>query len=239
MVRELEFGDVTRKADVRLAKDMKEVIIDKDWLEGNEDTGLYYMYRDLWKEGDKETIKEENLRYDITVIPPRDLGKEFVKTKGHYHPNVVSGVSYPEIYEVLDGEAHYLLKKKSSDGVEDVVLMKAEEGDKALIPPNYGHITINPGDSELKMANWVDRTFDSIYQDILELEGGAYYELKTGEWVKNENYDNVPEMREVESTVIPELGIEKGKNMYSLIRENPENLDFLKRPQEFESLFQL
>jgi len=239
MVRELEFGEVTREGDVRLAKDMEEVIIDKDWLDGNEDTGLYYMFRDLWKEGDKKTIREEKLRYDITIIPPRKMGKEFVKTKGHYHPDVVSGVSYPEIYEVLSGEAHYILQKKSSDGIEDVALMKAEEGDKALIPPNYGHITINPGDTDLKMANWVDRTFDSIYEDILELEGGAYYELTSGEWVKNENYENVPEMREVESTVIPDLGIVKEKNMYDLIKENPENLDFLKRPQEFESLFGL
>ncbi len=239
MGNKLEFGAVTREPDIRLAKDMGEVIIDKEWLDDNKNAELYYMYRDLWRQGDKEKIREAGLRYDITVIPSREIGKEYVKTKGHYHPDVISGVSYPEIYEVLEGEAHYLLQKKSTGGLEDVALMKAEAGDKALIPPNYGHITINPADEQLKMANWVDRSFDSIYEDILELEGGAYYELTSGEWVKNDNYSGVPELREVEPTEIPDLGIEKGKEMYNIVKENVENLEFLSTPQDYESIFTL
>lgn len=239
MSNELEFGAVTREPDVRLAEDMGEVIIDKEWLEDNKDAELYYMYRDLWREGDKKKIRNSGLRYDITIIPPREIGKEYVKTKGHYHPEAAPGISYPEIYEVLKGKAHYLLQKKSSNGIEDVALMRAEEGDKALIPPNYGHITINPGDEALKMANWVDRSFDSIYEDILELEGGAYYELSSGEWLKNDNYSHVPELKEVTPTVIPDLGIEKEKNMYNILNENPENLEFLSRPQDYKSIFEL
>ncbi len=239
MNKELDFGATSREPDVRLAKDMGEVIIDKEWLEKNENAELYYMYRELWREDDKNKIRNAGLRYDITIIPSREIGKEYVKTKGHYHPEVTPGFSYPEIYEVLEGKAHYLLQKKSSDGIEDVVLIKAEEGDKALIPPNYGHITINPIDKKLKMANWVDRSFDSIYEDILELEGGAYYELSTGEWVKNDNYEEVPELREVKPTEMPDLGIKKGKDMYNIIRENPENLQFLSEPQESESIFTL
>ncbi len=180
MGKSLEFGDVVREPDIRHAKDMGEVILDKDWLEENEEAELYYMYRDLWCKGDKENIHSENLRYDITVIPSRKMGREHVKTKGHYHPEAAQGVSYSEIYEVLEGEAHYILQKKSSQKIEDVVLIEAEAGEKALIPPGYGHITINPSDEDLKMANWVDSTFDSIYEDILELGGGAYFELSDG-----------------------------------------------------------
>lgn len=237
MTNKLEFGEVTREPSTRLAKDMKEVIIDKEWLEENINAELYYMYRDLWKNGDREKIRENQLRYDITVIPSRNLGREYVKTKGHYHPESSSGFTYPEIYEVLEGKAHYLLQKKSEKGkLEDVVLIKAEEGEKALIPPNYGHITINPSDKDLKMANWVDRTFDSIYEDILELGGGAYYELNTGEFITNENYEKIPKLRQVEPTEIDELGIKSGKDMYELI-ESPEKLEFLNNPRKYESLF--
>ncbi len=239
MTRKLEFGQVTREADVRLAKDMAEVIIDKEWLNRNEEAELYFMFRDLWKEGHKEKIRNHGLRYDITIIPPREMGREYVKTKGHYHPEIKDGLTYPEIYEVLEGQAHYLLQKRGEEGLEDVALMKAEEGEKALIPPNYGHITINPGDEELKMANWVDRSFDSIYKDILELEGGGYYELTNGDWVKNDNYESVSDLREVESSEIPDLGIEAGKDMYDLIEECPENLEFLTNPTEFEDIFEL
>lgn len=236
MSKILEFGAVEREPDIRYAKDMAEVIIDKDWLENNQEAELYYMYRDLWKEGDRKKIRGARLRYDITVIPSRKMGKEYVKTKGHYHPEAAPGVTYPEIYEVLEGKAHYLLQKESSGKIEDIILMKAKEGEKALIPPNYGHITINPSKKTLKMANWVDRNFDSIYKDILKQEGGAYYELTSGEFVKNPNYDQAPEIREKEPTEIPELGIISGENMYELVKK-PENLKFLSKPQEHQEVF--
>lgn len=231
MSRTLEFGAVAREPDIRYARDMGEVIIDKEWLEENRGAELYYMYRDLWREGDREKIQSEGLRYDITVIPPREMGREYVKTKGHYHPEAAPGVTYPEIYEVLEGEAHYLLQKKSEIGLEDVVLIEAQEGDKALISPNYGHITINPTEKTLKMANWVDRNFDSIYKDIIELGGGAYFELTNGEFVRNTRYGDIPELREIDPTQLPELGIERGKDMYDLIEE-PVKLDFLTNPQD-------
>ncbi len=239
MENTLEFGAVTREPEIRYAENMSEVIQDREWLEDNLKAKLYYMYRNLWKEGDKEKIEENGLRYDITVIPGREMGNEFVKTKGHYHPEVVPGTSYPEIYEVMEGEAHYLLQKRASEGIlEDIFLMEVEEGEKAIIPPNYGHITINPNPQRtLKMSNWVDRSFDSIYEDILELEGGGYFELSDGEFVKNENYEKVPELRRVGPSEIPELGIESGRDMYELI-ENPENLEFLTKPQEHEEIFE-
>ncbi|KXA91913.1 glucose-6-phosphate isomerase [candidate division MSBL1 archaeon SCGC-AAA259D18] len=238
MANELEFGEVTREPDIRLAKDMKEVIQDIDWLEENKDAELYYMYRDLWHEEDEEKILSEGLRYDITVIPPLKMGCEYVKTKGHYHPEAAPGITYPEIYEVLEGEAHYLLQKRSSQAeVEDVVLIQAEAGNKALIPPNYGHITINPSEETLKMANWVDRNFDSIYKDILELGGGAYFEMVGGGLVKNENYEQIAELRYAPPTNAPEIGIKSGMDMYDLIQES-ENLKFLSNPQDYQSIFE-
>lgn len=237
MGKTLKFGAVMREPDIRYAHDMEEVILDQEWLKENQDAELYYMYRDLWRENDEQRIKEENLRYDITVIPARVIGKEYVKTKGHYHPVTEEEMTYPEIYEVLEGKAHYLLQKKYQEGViADALLIEVEAGEKALIPPNYGHITINPMDKTLKMANWVDRRFDSIYEDILKLEGGAYFELSNGEFVKNDNYDEVPKLRFVEPFEVPELGIESGIDMYDLI-DNPSNLDFLKNPQNYESIF--
>lgn len=235
--RALEFGEVVREPEIRHARDMEEVIIDKEWLNENEDAELYFMYRGLWHAGDEEKIRENKLRYDITIIPSREMGKEYVKTKGHYHPEAAPGISYPEIYEVLEGEAHYLLQKKNKGKLEDVILIKGKPGEKALIPPSYGHITINPSDEDLKMANWVDRSFDSIYEDILELKGGAYYELVGGQFIENPNYERVPELMQAEPTEIPNLGIESGTDMYELI-EKPENLEFLTKPQEHEAVFE-
>jgi glucose-6-phosphate isomerase len=190
------------------------------------------MYRDLWMERDREKILENNLRYDITVIPPGTIGRELVKTAGHYHPERVPGVSYPEIYEILERKAHFLLQKKTEKGIEDVILVEAGAGEKAIICPNYGHITINPGDKPLKMASWVNRSFTSMYGEIQKLGGGAYFELVGGELIKNPDYGQIPKLRRLKPTVVPELGIEKGRNMYELIHD-PEKLRFLGSPQAY------
>jgi glucose-6-phosphate isomerase len=216
---------------------MREVILDKEWAKENENLELYYMYRDLWMEGDRKRILENDLRYDITVIPPRMLGQEFVKTKGHYHPECSPGLSYPEIYEILEGKAHFLLQKRTEKGIVDVILVEAVAGEKTIICPNYGHITINPGNETLKMANWVNRSFTSLYEEIEKFGGGAYFELAGGEFVRNPNYGEVPELRRVKPTVIPELGIEKGRDLYGLVKE-PQNLRFLISPQDYAWVFE-
>ena len=150
------------KPGIRMLFDIKNVIYDRDWLTGAKDMELYYMYREL-SMGKKDAllIKEHGLRYDITVIPPRMLGCEFVKTEGHYHPLVPgTQITFPEIYEVLGGEVHYILQKPAGEGIEDVILIKAGAGDKVIIPPGYGHLTINASNKILKMANWVARDFE-------------------------------------------------------------------------------
>ena len=79
-------------------------------------------------------------------------------------------ITFPEIYEVLGGEATYILQKPDGEGIDDVILIKAGAGDKVIIPPGYGHLTINASNKVLKMANWVARDFESIYQPIKEKE---------------------------------------------------------------------
>ena len=183
--------------DIRYLYDMKNVIYDKEWLKTAPNLELYYMYRGLKKKGE--------LRYDITVIPAQMLGKEFTKTKGHEHIG-----EYGEVYIVLGGEAYYLMQKRKNDIIEDVFVIKAKKGDVAIIPPNYGHVTINSSDKDLKMANWLDKDCKSDYPPIQKMQGACYFYTTDG-WIKNKNYKQVPELRFEE----PKKSI-------------PGNLDFLK-----------
>jgi len=232
----LRFGDVEREAAVRRAADMADVIADKEWLKENMDAELYYMFRDLWRAEDRETILQNRLRYDITIIPPRRMGMEFVKTQGHYHPECCPDLTYPEIYEVQEGRAHYLLQKKEEGRIVDVVLVEAEAGDKVIIPPNYGHVTINPSEEALRMANWVSNAFASLYQEFNSMGGAAYFELVDGRFVRNPRYGEVPELRRVKPAEIPELGIVREMDMYELIKR-PSSLEFLNRPDRYMWVF--
>lgn len=253
MTREIEFGGEKIKPDVRHLYDMEEVIYDEEWLKDAENVPLYYMYRGLSMPEDEEAIRENGLRYDITVMPARRLGKEPVKTKGHYHPKVNS-MTYPEIYGVLEGEAHYLLQKKENGRITQTVLVEAKEGDKVIIPPNYGHVTINPSGENLKMANWVCRDFDSIYEPIQRKGGTAWFELvkfveDTGtvkKWAardpktvqkavfrQNKNYKNVPKLEFFKASKHDPFQGE----IYDLI-ESPERLEFLTDPEDNKNLFE-
>jgi len=41
----------------------------------------------------------------------------------------------------MEGETHYLLQSRTLD---DVVMISGSAGDLVIIPPDYGHIAINP-----------------------------------------------------------------------------------------------
>lgn len=187
--------------DIRHLNDMRSVIYDQEWLTSAENLKLYYMYRGIEENND--------IRYDITVVPAKMLGEEFIKTKGHYHIG-----KYQEIYTVLEGQAIYLMQKKKNgaeDEIEDAYAVKCRTGDVIVIPPDYGHITINPSETEeLKIANWISKDCKSDYSLFEKLRGACYYYLTSG-WIKNGNYKFVAELR-FEKT----------------LKEVPKNLDFLK-----------
>lgn len=185
------------KPDIRYLNQMNAVLYGRKWAKTASNFEVYYMYRGV--------KKKNGLRYDITVIPSKMLGKEFVKTKGHEHSN-----NYGELYIVLEGEAIYLMQRCKKHQIEDVYAVKAKKGEAVIIPPGYGHITINPSKRELKEANWLNEKCQNIYNLFTEKQGACYYYLKSG-WVKNKNYQKVPKLR-----------FEKP------LKSEPKNLDFLK-----------
>lgn len=230
------------KPKIRYAAEMDSVIYDRKWIENSSDLKLYYMYRDLAEnEEDHKKAIEENLRYDITVLPPLMLGKEYLKTAGHGHPIVPqTKLTYPEIYEVLRGKAIFLLQSAQGGEINNVYAISAKENDKIIIPPNYDHLMINTSNQELKTANWVCREFAvNIYDVIQEKRGFCYYALKGNleeeiNWVKNENYTGIPSLEFLSPNLnLEKFGITKEEKLYDLIK-TPEKLNFLKTPQNYD-----
>ncbi len=170
-----------KKPDIRYLNDMKNVLQDKEWAKKAPNYELYYMYRGV--------KKEKGFRYNITVIPPRMLGKEFVKTKGHDHIG-----KFKEIYTILNGEAIYLFQKCKNKMVLDVYAIRAKKNESVLIPAGYGHITINPSKKILKEADWAVENCKNDYSFIEKMAGMCYYYTKSG-WIKNENYKSVPKLK--------------------------------------------
>lgn len=206
--------------------DMKEVIYDKEWLKEQDNFDLYYMYRDLTISEHKSLFNDHNIRFDVTIIPPNMLGKEYVKTAGHFHPTIKGNISFPEVYEVMAGKGLYLLQKNIGEDKEiEIIIIEAEAGDQVLIPPGYGHITINPTkEKTLVMNNLVSSEFNSIYGSIKEKQGAAYLYLKDNKWIKNENYNQEINVNKRKPKKITK------KPFYISFLDTPEFWKFLNEP---------
>jgi glucose-6-phosphate isomerase, archaeal len=218
---------------VRTVEDIRDVLAHPDC---NLSGPVYFMYRNVAKSAEDRTwMESRQLRFDITVIPPRDLCGEYIKTKGHYHPEDPSGTGYPEIYEVLAGEAHYLIQTRDCS---DVVMISARAGDVVVVPSGYGHVTINPSrKTVLEMANLVSSRFSSNYQGYEERHGAVYYEMTTGELVKNPAYPGAAALRLVRAQRLTDVTDTIPDPLYHLVGNRAPILDFLNYPEKFEALF--
>ena len=193
---------------------------------------LYFMYRNLARTaGDREWLAANRIRFDYTVIPPMTICGEFAKTKGHYHPTAPDGTGYPELYQVTSGQAEYLLQTRDAT---DVCVVRAGPGDAVLVPPGYGHVTINPADTELCMVNLVSDAFASEYAAYVDHRGAAYYHCTDG-WQKNPRYPGAGEIAFHDAPEFPEAGIVHGHEIYGLI--GGDSLEFLNHPSEYPDLF--
>jgi glucose-6-phosphate isomerase len=235
---QLVFGEgiMPVKADIRTLEQMREVLFNPESQEPKE---LYYMYRGVFLPRDQEKAKKYNLRFDITILRPGKVGEEYIKTAGHYHPlKKGQKTTYPEVYEVLNGQAHYLFQRfgKDFDDIEDVILVKAKPGQKVIVPPNYGHITINAGSEPLVMSNWVAQDFSSTYEGIKKMGGGAYFIVEEAEkefFAPNIRYSQIPPLKELKAKEMPSWGLVWDKPMYISCLNDPQRFRFLTHPEEF------
>lgn len=230
----------TLSPDVRTVKQMRPVLLDANGL--NDAQATYFMYREAARESDKRLYASKSLRYDVTVVPSMMLGSEYNKTLGHYHPDSVRPpLSYPELYEVLHGTVHYLLQKRKPGSLEidRCFLVECQAGEKAIMPPGYGHITVNKGKEVVVMDNIVERTFQSVYEPYVARKGGAYYIAVNGE-EKNPNFKNLPKLERIRAPefnrmVNPDIAdaLEVDYS-YALYLKNPDFFSWLVDPKDVE-----
>ncbi|EHI99115.1 glucose-6-phosphate isomerase [Clostridium sp. DL-VIII] len=219
---------------------MKNLLKNPDVL--NEEV-FYNFYEGVMMKQDVDLFAKHKLRYDLIVVRPGNMGDEFKKTSGHYHCQVPDqGISYPEIYEVMQGNAVFVLQKSNENGdIVEAYAVKANSGDKLLIPPDYGHVTINVGNEPLVFADLVSTECSNMYGPIGENHGMSYYITENGNLgfkaVVNPNYGNVADVKITNISENPSLGISMDKPIYDQFVENPSLYDYLNNPINYMDKF--
>ncbi|MBI4173492.1 MAG: glucose-6-phosphate isomerase [Candidatus Aenigmarchaeota archaeon] len=192
----------------------------------------YFMYRNAVRETDLGKFEKAGLRYDITVMEPGVIGTEYVKTAGHYHPYTPAGeLRYPEIYEVIAGQALYVLQEIGADEgvVKQVLLVTAGPGDKVIMPPGCGHVTVNVGTDRLVMANIVSDEFQSIYAPYQERHGAACYIVAQAgrpAALANSHYAGLPEAQWLAPTSLQQFA----QPLYRCAAEDLAKFEWLNKP---------
>jgi len=125
----------SKKPKVRYLKEMAKVLYDKELPKKAGNFEVYYIWRGV--------KKYNELRYDITLIPPGKLGREFVKTKGNRNWK-----NFPELYQVLAGEAIFLLQKGKGKVVLGESILDVYPGKYIYIPKGCKHQIINISENE-------------------------------------------------------------------------------------------
>ena len=205
-------------------------------------SGTYYMHRSVMRLQDAPLFEKTHLRHDITIVPSLDLCGEFNKTYGHYHEMSDARYSFPELYEVLAGEALYLLQKRGTrdDETPSVYAVRTREGEKLIVPPNYGHVTINASKELLVMDNLVEAFFKSDYSAFKANRGAAYYYSTEKKWIANAHYKNSAQLVELSSDefnkrVNSKLARELSEsNSYGLFLKKPALFEFLAKPSKID-----
>lgn len=197
---------------------------------------LYFGARYMERSEDESVFVDNDFMADMTVINPGKIGKEYIKTVGHYHQNV-SGlkIAYPEVYEAVTDGFEYLLQSEPDEGGKvNVLWVVTEAGDKVVMPPNYGHVSMNVGKESAVEVDIQKRNNPngSDYSMFKERVGGAFYRTEAG-LTKNPNYE-VASLKIVRPLEKPEWGLTKNKSLYDSFVENPEKFDYLLHPDKYE-----
>jgi glucose-6-phosphate isomerase, archaeal len=200
----------------------------------------YWMYNGIAHRSDREKLAATGMRYELTLMYPRAIGRERAKTLGHLHSGPLQGaLNYPEICEVLSGKAYFVFQ--TMDTISRVApfcaVMEVNAGEKVIIPPNLHHLTINASDEPLLFSDVIPLAVKGIYQSLADLHGAAWLYTSDAGWIRNPAYTQVADLAFWSVKDYPALKLTANRPLFSTFLENPLYLDWMVNPTKFRDVF--
>ena len=227
---------------VRLLDELTAVYLDQQVCRGKD--VAYSMYNGVYRKEDAAKLSGIPMRYELTLFPEKQVGREYVKTLGHIHkPEPVSGIDYPEICEVLVGTAHFIFQTLDVSGPDSstVFCVEVKAGEKIVMPPGFDHLTINPGPGPMLFSDVVGLNVTGDYTRISAARGAAYLEVNQGgkpEFIPNPHYRRVGPLKKMKPREFPQIHLTRNTPLYTAFLETGGNFwKFLVDPTLFKPAF--
>ncbi len=204
----------------------------------------YYMDNGVYLRQDGAHLARLPFRYELTLVPPRRLGREYVKTFGHLHSvEPRSGLTWAEVCEVVTGTAHFFFQTLDPTGptASKAFYVEAKAGQKVIFPPGLDHCTINPGDEPLLFSDVIALGVTGDYERFRRTRGAAYLEVaEDGQphFIANPTYASVPPLHKLEMGDYPALDLTAAEPLYTaFVRTRGQSWSFLTDPGLFWTTF--
>jgi glucose-6-phosphate isomerase len=202
----------------------------------------YLVYRNIFMRRDSGMFLASPLRYNLVVLPPGRIGNEYIKTLGHFH-SIKPGTTtaYPEIYEIILGEAIFLIQKmdESLQAVLEHYIFTCKQGEKIIIPPGFGHTTINATENILVMGNIMTTNNKPNYEPFRQFKGASYAVLHRKENTisieKNPRITQTVPLKKISVKAPDHLNIPLEEKLYPLVVKSPELFSFISNPDQFQN----
>jgi glucose-6-phosphate isomerase, archaeal len=237
-------GPVRLDRVTRRQADLAPVLLEPDGLAPT--TELYWNFPLLDAGPASDVLEQTGLTFSCVLLPALKIGREYVKTQGHYHPPMPgSDISYPEIYAHLWGEPSLILQRRlgdRADMIDDCVLLELRDGAIVTIPPGYAHILINPSRQPAAIAGLYSRAFSPLYEPIVRMAGAAYYLIDDGgeQAIPNSRYTARPLLRRLGDFAGTPFQPPDGKRpLWSSFLSDPGGYSFLAQPDFARRQFSL
>lgn len=203
------------------------------------DRTVYWYSAGLAYAQDQPRWAKANVIYGVVFFYPGCFNGEFVKSSGQFHPPTGPTQSAtPEIYTVLSGTGYFLLQKARPPytDVTDAVLVKVREGQSFIVPPDYGHLQINPADEPLIFSYVVMDGLQGVYEPYRQTHGAMYYVLDgdgCDRYQLNRRYDTSVDLRVLEAGDLRQHAILEQPVTYHSVLAQLEELQFITQAEKF------
>ena len=229
-------GDIQFTRETRRIGEMRPILREPEALPAG--TAVYWNYK-LREAGRAELeFRELGLTFGLVCLPPLKIGREYVKTHGHYHSTMPgSQIGFPEVYTHFYGQLYLYMQRRQHGSaylLDDCVIYRMIPGHSIMIPPGYAHILINPSGSPALMAGLYALDAAHDYHPIREMAGGAYYFIEEDGHVgviPNPRYAACPPLREIEELTETRFAPPAGNRpLWSSFIEDPQSFAFITNP---------
>jgi glucose-6-phosphate isomerase, archaeal len=230
------------QAELRKLDDIRPSLMDPS-CEGPDI--VYSIVMDVGKSMHKKILNDMHLLFGVVAYAAGMLGMEPVRSQGHIHKasKYANGWSTPELYEIWQGEAIIYMQESADDNPGRCFAVRAQPGDKVLVPPGWAHSTISSSPKEpLVFGAWCDRDYGFVYDQVRAHKGLAWYPLlkedKAISWNFNDQYET-SEFIEKRPRKYEEFFIEPDTPVYKQFENDNGKFSFISRPDLYKEKWKI